>query len=246
MDFSGMTVGNTTPLRLPYQIGEAMANAGVPVVVGGGNSDGINLASTVTAVDCLGITIDAQATLVTAQQSDNSDPARRVSVIVDASAFYKAPISGGAAEETALTLFDVTTASTDGLSVTTGDAWNSPNYDEGVLFGFDGNNAGIGRKITSADGSSATVIIALPFDTVVGDNFIRVPYCASPMGSEDQFVQLSTLLTELDASVAVDVDNNNFRVLALRLHDRGQDPDRVRNYALIKPFDLVHGGGANV
>ena len=241
MDYVTSLQGNTTPLKKLYQIGEAMANVGVPVVVGGSNNEGIALAATTTAVDLMGVTVDAQAALVTAQQSDNSDPAREVTVIVDPSAVFKAKLTQGSTEDTALTLFDVTTASSDGLTVTTGDAWDSPTYDEGALWGFDGANVGILRKITGVDGSAATVLVALPNDTIVGDNFMRAPF----MPGEAQFVQLSALLTQIDVSVQVDTDNNNFRVLELLTRDQTQD-GRNNSFALIVGYDSMWAAGASV
>lgn len=241
MDYVTSLQGNTTPLKKLYQIGEAMANVGVPVLVGGSNNEGIALAGTAAAVDLMGVTVDAQATLVTAQQSDNSDPRREVTVIVDPSAIYKAKLTQGSAEDTALTLFDVTTASSDGLVVTTGDEWSSPTYDEGTLWGYDGANVGIVRKITSVSSTAATMIVALPNDTVVGDNFMRAPF--NP--GEAQFVQLSTLLTQIDASVAVDTDNNNFRVLEILARDQTRD-GRNNSFALIVGYDSMWAAGASV
>ncbi len=238
--------GNTTPLKLKFQIGEAMANAGVPVVVGGSNNDGIMLGDTTTAsVDLVGITLDTQATLVTAQQSDNSDPSRLVTVIVDPQACFKAKLSGGATENTALTQYDVTTESTDGLTVTTGDSWSSPQYDEGVVWGYDGANAGQARKITGTSSTAATVMTAFANDINVGDNFLRAGFAASPVGMEDQFVQLTTALTQINASVQVDTDNNNFRVLELLLRDKA-DNGVTNSYAIIVPFDSIFAGGGSI
>lgn len=237
--------GIATPHIKQFQIGEAMANAGVPVLVGGADNEGLALASTTAAADLVGITLDAQASLVTAQQTDNSDPARLITCIINPDAVYQAKLSGGATEDTALTLYDVTTASTTGLVVTTGDAWNSPDYNEGVVWGYDGANAGIARKITSTSATAGTLLVALPADTVVGDNFLRAPFCASPVGMEDQFVQLSTNLYEVDASVAVDTNNANFRVVELLLRDKSDDGQN-NSFAMLIPFDSIFAAGGSV
>lgn len=230
------------PVIKRFQVGETMATAGVPVIPGGSGDEGISLASTTAAARMIGVTIDT-ATLVTAQQSDNSDPAAYVSVIVNPLAIYRAKLSGGATANTDLTKYDVTTASTDGLTVTTGDEWSSPTYDEGVLFGYDGANAGVGRKITSVSSTAATMIVALPNDTVVGDNFLRVPFCTSPYGQEAQFVQLTTNLDQVDASVAVDTDNVNFIPYELELRDISE-VGVSNSFVLLRPFDHLFGGGS--
>lgn len=230
------------PVIKRFQVGETMSIAGVPVVVGGANNEGIALASTTAAVTMIGVTIDT-ATILTAQQTGNADPAAYVSVIVNPLAIYRAKLSGGSTANTALTQYDVTTASTDGLTVTTGDEWSSPSYDEGVVFGYDGANAGVGRKITSVSSTAATVIVAFPNDTVVGDNFIRVPFCTSPYGQEKQFVQLTTTLDQVDASVAVDTNNVNFVPYELELRDESES-GVTNSFVLLRPYDHLFGGGA--
>ena len=189
---------NTTPFKMLFQIQETMSTAGVPVLEPGAGQAGIALASTTGAANMVGVTLDA-ATYVTAQQTDGTSAERRVSVIINPDAVWELLMSGGAAEGTALELRDVTTATTDGLSVITGDAWNSPTMDEGAVWGFDGVNAGQIRKITSVDGTTATVTVAFDNDHPVGDNFLFAPYW--PLDSNA--IQLSTLLTEADASIAV-------------------------------------------
>ena len=244
MDYVGSLLGNTTPLRLQYQIGAAMPNPGVPVVIGGAGAEGVELGTTTAAADLVGITVDAQATLVTAQQTDNSDPARQVSVIVDPNAMYQARLSGGATEATALAAHTVDTEATDGLTVETDTAFT--NFDEGTVFCYSGANAGEGRKITSVSGNHATVIVAFRNDVLVGDVFIKAPYAASPYAMEDQFVQLTTNLFELDASAAVDTDNANFRVVRLIYRDQSWDDNRTRSFAHIVPFDSIFAAGGSV
>lgn len=218
MEFAYLMSGGA-PIIKKFQIAADMLTPGVPVVKGGSNAKGISLASTTAAVGMVGVTLDTAA-LVTAQQTDNSDPARYVSVIINPLAVFRAKLSGGATENTALTKTPVTTLSSTGLVVTTNTDWTSPESDEGLIFGYDGANAGIGRKITSTSSTAATLLVALPNDTVVGDNFLRIPYCAAPYGCESQFVQLTTLLTQLDTSLAVNTTNVNLRVVELEVRDQ--------------------------
>lgn len=219
MEFSYDLTG-ATPRIKKFQVDATLANPGIPVLKGGANSKGVVAATTTAAVGYVGMTMDT-ATLVTAQQSDNSDTARMVNVILNPLAVYRTKLSGGATENTALARTPVTTLSSTGLVVTTGTDWTSPETDEGVIFGYDGANMGIGRKVTSTSSTAATLLVALPNDTVVGDNFLRIPYCTSPFGYETQYVQLTTNLYQLDTSVAVNTANVNFRVVELELRDSG-------------------------
>lgn len=242
MDFVKMLDGNTTPMILDFQIGDNLSNVGVPMVIGGAGEEGVVLATTVTASDFVGVTMDNPGSVVTAQQTDNSDPARYARLCVSPSAVYKARLSGGATEGTALTAYTVDTANTAGTSIETDNAF----VDETSLFCYSGANVGIGRKITAISGNHATVSVALPHDTVVGDVFITSPYCASPYGMENFFVQLTTALTELDCSVTSDTDNNNFRVLELLYADKSNDPDRTQSFANIVAFDSIFAAGGSI
>lgn len=243
MDYAYNLYG-TAPLIKKYQVGASLTSRGIPVLVGGAGEEGVIAGSTTGAVDLVGITLDT-ATLVTAQQSDNSDPAATVSVIIQPGAVYRARLSGGATSGTALSQHTVTSASADGLTITTGTAWNSPTYDEGVAWCYSGANVGVSRKITATGATSATLTVAFPNDIAVGDIFLRAPYAASPVGMEDQFVQLTSDLTELNAAVGVDTDNNNFRVVDLHLFDSSFD-GTTQSYATILPYDCVFSGGGNV
>ena len=66
--------------------------------------------------------------------------------------------------------------------------------------------------------------VAFPNDTAVGDNFLRCPY--SPM--QTVTVQLTTNLTQADASIAVGT-GAPFRVVELILNDVGGE-GRTRSY----------------
>jgi hypothetical protein len=232
MDFAFAFSGGS-PVSKKFQIGETMANAGVPVVIGGAGNEGLALPTTTAAADLVGLTENA-ATLLTAQQTGNVDPAAYVSAIINPDAVYKARLSGGATTGTDLTTYTVTTASTTGLDVVTGDDFS--NFDEGTIHCISGNNLGISRKITVGDATDASVTVAFPFDIAVGDKFIVVPYTPG----ENQFVQLTSDFLELDASAAVDTDNNNFRVLDLILNGVSD------SYALIVPFDHLFAAGGSI
>lgn len=193
------TLYGGAPVLKKYQVAATNTTIGVPYLIPASNGSGIVLATTTGAADMVGVNIDAAGTYVTAQQSDNSDTARLTTLIINPDAVWKMLMSGGATEGTALALQTVTTASTDGLAVTTAAEWSNPTFDEGVTWGFEGANAGKARKLTSVSGTAGTVTVSFPYDTAVGDTFLRAPF--QPL--QGTKVQLSTLLTQADASIAV-------------------------------------------
>lgn len=234
MRFAYQLDGGTTPLYRKYQIGAAFPTAGVPALVSAANKGGLALGSTTGAADLVGITVDAQATFVTAQQSDGSDPERQVTLVASPHAAFKALMTGSSTEGTAIVTDTETAASTTGLIVTTGT--NYTNFDEGGIYGTSGANMGKSRKIITGDATNADVEVAFPADIAVGDVFMHFPFWPG----EDQFVQLSTLLTEVDCSATVDTNNNNFRVIDMELNTT------TNSYVHLVPFDHLFAGGGSV
>ena len=220
------TLSGAAPTIKRYQVAATNTTLGVPYLVTAANGTGIVLATTTGATDAIGVNVDAAGTYVTAQQSDASDTARTTGIIINPDAVYRLLMSGGATNGTALTLYDVTTASTDGLAVTTGDDWGSPEWDEGSVWGYDGANAGKLRKVTSSSSTAATVIVAFPYDTAVGDNFLRAPYTPT----QTETVQLTTTLDQADASIAV-ATGAPFKVVELKVADIGGE-GRTNSYVL--------------
>lgn len=181
-----------------YQIAADSLTAGVPKLIPAAGGAGVAVATTTSLADMVGITLDT-ATYVTAQQTDGTSAERTVTLVVNPDAMFWGLMSGGATAGTALTLRPVTTASTTGLVVTTAEDWSSPTYDEGIVWGYDGANAGQARKITSVSATAGTVTVAFDQDTVVGDNFIRAPFWPP----QTTTMQLTSDLTGVDASIAV-------------------------------------------
>lgn len=220
------TLGGGAPIMKRYQHGVTNTNVGVPYTVPAAGTAGVVIGTTTGATDLVGFSVEAPGSYLTAQQSDNSDPARYVRLLINPDAVWRCLMSGGATENTALTLFPVTTASTDGLAITTASEWSSPTYDEGHAWGYDGANAGIARKVTSVSSTAATVTVALPNDTAVGDNFLRAPY--TPM--QTVTVQFTTALTQADASIAVGT-GAPMRVVELILNDQSRE-GRTNSFVL--------------
>jgi len=223
---------NTTPFAMDFQVNETMSTAGVPVLEPGAGNAGVILASTTASANMVGVTIGT-ATFVTAQQTDGSSAERLVKVIINPDAVWEMLMSGGAAEGTALALQAVTTATTDGLDVTTAAEWSNPTFDEGAVWGFDGANAGQIRKITAVSGTAATVTVAFDNDHAVGANFLRAPYW--PLDSNR--IQLTTLLTDADASIAVGT-GATLRCIEIRQGDLSNE-GRTKSYVLAISDDHV-------
>ena len=197
MKFAYSLSGNKMLVRR-YQVNTTFANAGVVALDPGSNNAGVAISTTTSFADAVGVTLDT-ATYVTAQQTDGTSAERKLSIILQPDAVYRALLSGGATENTALALHAVTTASTDGLTITTGTTWTGTEFDEGAVWGYDGANLGQIRKITSTSSTAGTVTVAFDYDTVVGDNFLRAPYW--PL--QTITLQTTTNLYQADASIAV-------------------------------------------
>jgi hypothetical protein len=228
------TFSGAAPVLKKYQVNATTATVGVPLLIPGAGNAGLVLATTTGAADMVGINYDT-ATYVTSQQTDGTSAQRRVTVCVNPDIVYRIKLSGGATEDTALALQTVTTASTTGLAVTTAAEWSNPTFDEGVTWGYDGANAGAFRKVTSVSSTAGTVTVAFDQDTVVGDNFLRAPYWYI----QTLAVQLTTLLTQADASIAAGT-GAGFKVVDMDLKDQ-TDSGRTNSYIYIVPTDHVWG-----
>ena len=223
------------PIIKKYQVTSTVSTVGIPLLMPAAAGAGLALATTTSAADMVGVNLDT-ATYATAQQSDGSDPDAIVSVIINPDAVYRARLAGSGTSGANLVAKDVTTASTDGLAVTTGDDYSSPEMDEGIIWGYSGANAGIVRKITSTSTTAATVTVAFPRDTVVGDLFLNAPFYPMQTAS----VTLTATFDEIDASVALTGSAAAFKVVEAYLRDVTHD-GLANSYALITSGDHVFG-----
>jgi hypothetical protein len=215
-----------------YHPAAAVVTIGKPFLAPAAGATGLSTATTTSTADMVGVNVDTAA-YTAAQVSDAVDNANLMGVIINPTAVWRTKMSGGATENTGLAVQTVTTASTDGLTITTAAEWSSPTFDEGIVWGLAGPNAGIIRKITSVSSTAGTVIQAFPRDTVVGDTFLRAPYNYGGTAT----VQLSTLLTQADASIAVGT-GAAFRVVDMLL--RG----RYDSFIFMMAHDHVYSGQA--
>lgn len=236
MEFAYDLSGGSTAIVKKYQVAATNTVIGVPYLKVASNGSGVVLASTTGAADFVGVNLDAAGTYVTGQQSDNSDTARLTSLVLNPLAVYRARLSGGATDGTALTAQAITTASTDGLSiVTSGFDSNSPDMDEGIVWGYSGANTGKARKITSTAANDATPTVAFPYDIAVGDEFLFAS--VSPLSTIT--AQLTTNLTEVDATAAISGDATII-VVEMVLNDKAHEGTK-HSYALIQFADHLLG-----
>ena len=237
MEYAYNINGGSAPIMKKFQVAASNTVVGRPYLVNAASGGtGIVLGTTTGVVDAIGVNVDAAGTYVTAQQSDNSDTARTTTIIVSPGAVYRLLLSGGATENTALSLYTVTTGSSDGLAVTTGTDWTSPEFDEGSVWGYEGANAGKLRKITSTSSTSATVIVAFPYDTAVGDTFLRAPYTPT----QTETLQLTTNCTQADASIAVGT-GGTWHIVEILNRDISME-GRTNSYVMAMLQDHAFGG----
>ena len=219
-----------------YQVAATNTVLGRPYLKVADAGTGIVLATVSGAVDFIGVNVDAAGTYVTAQQTANADTERLTSIVISPLAVYRARLAGGAANE-ALSAATVTTASSDGLTVTTS-AFdpNSPDLDEGTVWGYSGANVRKVKKITSTAANAATVIVAFPFDIAVGDQFLF----ANVHPTRSILAQFTTDMTELDATVLLSSDATVITVEML-LNDLAGN-GTTQSYAFIQFADSLFGG----
>lgn len=223
MAFFAYDLYGSVPVLKKFQYGVTLTAVGIPFTVPASNTAGVVIGTTTGATDLVGMSVDqgtvattgaAQSTYSTTQGTGANSAERVVTLIINPFAVWGWKMSGGATENTALSTQTVTTASSGGTAVTTGATWTGTEFDEGVTWGLTGANAGRYRKITSTSATAGTVTIPFDVGTVVGDTFLRAPYW--PM--QTVTIQLSTLLTQADASIAVGT-GAPFRVTELWLRD---------------------------
>jgi hypothetical protein len=229
MDFA-YDLTQALPVTKRYQIGESFPNAGVPALIDVAGQGGVNLPTTTSLADMIGLAIDT-AVYTTTQGAGADSAERLVGVIVNVNAVWKVLMSGGATENTALVVHDVTTASAGGTVITTGDAHDSPNMDEGIIWCTAGANLSQRRKITTTSSTAATVLVPFDLATVVGDLFIDAPYWYNATTA----VQLSTLFTQADATIVV-ATGGGAKVIDMELNGAGD------SFIHMLPTDHVYSG----
>lgn len=216
MEFAYNLGSNSTPLIKKYQVAETFGYAGVIATVGGAGAYGVKKATTTAAANAMGLALEA-VTTVTAQQTDGSDPARLVSIIVNPDAVLRARCSGAATDGTAITDHAETSGNTAGTTVT---AAGLVSADEGMIVCSSGANAGKYRKNITGGSGSAVAGVAFPADIAIGDRFFTLPFSCMDI----QTVQLTTNLLEVDQSAAVATNQVAYQPIEIKL---GNPPNEI-------------------
>ncbi len=200
MEYAYM-LGGGAPLIIKYQVNETLANGGIPVLAPGGGNAGVQISTTTSWANAVGVTSDT-ATYVTAQQTDGTSAEREVSVLISPQAVFRALMSGGATAGTAMVQNTISAATGDGLDVTDSTfTWTNPAWDEGSVFFTSGVNQGQKRKVTATSGSVATITVAFDRDHAVGDTYFRMPWWF--MDDTANNIQTTTNLVQADTLIAV-------------------------------------------
>lgn len=228
----GYIISGAAPILRKYQTAATVSRTGIPHLVPAAGGAGVAQATTTAAAGMIGCNVDT-ATFVTAQQTDGTKAERLITVISNPDAVWKAKLSGGAGNDVALALQTETTGDATGLVVTTGATWAAPTFDEGVVWGFSGANAGQVRKITSVSATAGTVTVAFENDIAINDVFLRAPFFTL----QGATAQLTTLLDQVDATIAVGT-GAGFRCVELILNDTSFE-GRTNSFILMMPTDHV-------
>jgi hypothetical protein len=221
-----------------YQMEASAINTGVPVLSDGdtANTSGVIPATITSALNCIGVSVDtnrAASTLaqVTSGAGDRSDGnnASFVKVCINPDAVYRAKLSGGTTEDTALAVITQAAADTAG----TAPGGGTPAVtDEAVVWGYTGANIGHWRMSDAAN----SVLLAFPNDIAAGDEFLEALIF---IGSPDEAPTLTAAFTQVNAATA-SAGNNNFIIVEWEIRDAGGD-GRTNSYALMLAQDHVFG-----
>lgn len=195
-------------LKLSATVVEGQAVIASPAGAAGGE---ITDSTTTSLLDMAGIVLGASSfnphgggggTLT--YSTTQGDTEGLVRVVINPDAIIRALMSGGAAEGTALQRVAVTAANAAGTTITTTDTPEA-SMDDGICWCILGANVGLSRKVTTYTANSSFVVtVPFPRTIAVGDEFCVVPFL--PLTT--RAVQLTTLLTEADASIVVGTGGN--------------------------------------
>jgi hypothetical protein len=224
------------PLLKKLKMGAAIANPGVVVIAGVTTAVGVIIATTTSAANAYGLALD-QATYSSTQGAEEGI----VTVDVRPDLVVKALMSGGATENTALTVLQATSASAGGTTLADADV-GSADMDGGILWGLSGNNVGLSRSITAHTGGTS-VVVTVPFPRAIAtsDEYLFAPYNWVGTGGAGAdgpaAVQGTTLITQADASIA-SATGMEASVVDLELKGRSD------SYVLFVLRDHVHNSAA--
>jgi len=214
------TIGGGAIVVKKYQAGTTISTAGIPLI--GSLTSATDYASvepmtTSTALvnGNVGIGLDTTGTITQTTTADSND--LLISVAVNPDLIIRCKMNNGATEDTALTLYPTSAADATGVTTT-----GTTSLDQGVQWGYDGANKGHYRRMNDAAGSTA---INFANAVAQGDNFLFAngyPACLVA-ASLSNGPNLTTALTQGDASTACPGDNDTFIVFDMQLGTEDDD-----------------------
>lgn len=190
-----------------YHVGATIADAGI-IVMDAGTQNGPIPCTTTSMLDALGMAQD-----VATYSATPALGALGTSLISWApDNLYRAAMSGGAAENTALTVMTETAGDTATPDLVTSTDAQANDMDSGTVWRLQppGNPAGLSDyRIISAHTASVSVgfIVDLESAINVGDQFLMCPWSHIPLdGTANEegnlTLQTTTLFTQADATIA--------------------------------------------
>ena len=215
MDYA-WSVSSGAAVARKYVVGASVANAGIPLIEPTAGAEGLLNGTVSDVTNAVGVAIDTAT--YTTTQSTTSDIEAVATVIISPDAVYKAKMSGGATENTALQIFTVTTADSAGTSVLVDNDPNSPDMNEGTCWGYSGANVSVKRRIEATAANDATITV--PFMPIaVGDQFLMVPFWFFGL----ETVKLTTNLYQVNAAAGSATTDAEFEVVDMDLRDKGEN-----------------------
>jgi hypothetical protein len=197
MQVAGQLYGGAAILKR-IKAGATFANPGVITIDG----VGVALPSTTTDfADSLGLALDT-----TTYSTTQGAPEAAVTVNVRGDGIIRALMSGGATENTALTLLASTAASAGGVLITDADV-GAADMVSGTLWATSGSNFGQSRIITAHTAStSMAVTVPFPYAVAIGDEFLFCPWSLVGSGAAGSdgvsAVQATAAFTQANAAIA--------------------------------------------
>jgi len=203
-----------------YQAGTTISNAGVPLL--GSLAAATDLASvepmstsTALVTGNAGLGLDTTGTIAATGITDSND--LLVSCAVNPDLIYRCKMNNGATADTALAIQSTTSADATGVT-----ANGVTSLAQGILWGYDGANKGHVRRTDDAAGS-----VAINFANAIasGDRFLYANSypCAFTAAALGNGPDLTTSLTQGDASTANPGDNDTFIVFDVQLGTEDDD-----------------------
>ncbi len=229
MEFA-YALGGSDPVMKNFQATDTLSTVGVPVTttdVASTDRGGVKIIANDAnpAQSVVGLTVGLAGQVITIADTGMTNNADLyVRCVVNPDGVYRARLSGGATADTALTISTNTSEDTTGVTCT-GGAF----IDDGVVWGYTGNNIGQYRR---AD--AATTVATNFINTIaVGDSFLSAPgFPGGVQVTTQAFVNLTTNMDQVNAA-AVDSDNDNFLVIDFELRDSSASGITNSNYHLI-------------